>query len=142
MQSRNYGTISSSPQSANLMLGISKELTAKKRLFDYGFKVDALVRTDNTKTEAYFHQLYAQARLWVFDFVAGSREEQFGVQDSSLSCGGFIFSQNARPMPKLTAGIEHFVPFPLTNGFVEIKGALSHGWFTDNTFYQNRFTRS
>ena len=139
MQSRNYGTISSSPQSANLMLGIGKELTAKKRLFDYGFKVDALVRTDNTKTEAYFHELYAQARFWVLDFVVGAREEQFGVQDSSLSCGGFIFSQNARPMTKITAGIEHFVPVPLTNGYVEIKGGLSHGWFTDNTYYKDMY---
>ena len=140
MQSRNYGTISSAPQSANLMLGVSKELTAPKRLFDYGFKANALIRTDNTKkTEAYFHELYAQARFWVLDFIVGAREEQFGVQDSSLSCGGFIFSQNARPMPKITAGIEHFVPVPMTNGYVEIKGGLSHGWFTDNTYYQNMY---
>lgn len=139
MQSRNYGTISSSPQSANFMLGINKDLTAKKRLFDYGFKADVLLKTDNLKTEVYFQELYAQARFWVIDIVAGTREEQFGVQDSSLSCGGFLFSQNARPMPKITAGIEHFVPIPLTNGFVEIKGALSHGWFTDNTLYQNLY---
>lgn len=134
MQSRNYGTVSASPQSSNLMVGISKELTAKKRLFDYGFKAEALIRIDNTKTDVYFHELYAQTRFWVLDFVAGTREEQFGVQDPNLSCGGFIFSQNARPMPKITIGIEHFVPVPLTNGFVEIKGALAHGWFTDNIY--------
>ena len=138
MQSRNYGTISSSPESANLMLGISKDLTAKKRFFDYGFKADVLLRIDNTKTETYFNELYAQVRLWVLDFAVGAREEHFGVQDSTLSSGGFIFSQNARPMPKITAGIEHFVPVPLTNGFVEIKGAIAHGWFTDNIYIANQ----
>ncbi|MEI6752053.1 MAG: capsule assembly Wzi family protein [Paludibacter sp.] len=139
MQSRNYGIISSSPQSSNLMLGISKDLTAKKRLFDYGFKADVLLRIDNSKTEAYFNELFAQAQFWVFDFVVGAREEHFGVQDSSLSCGGFLLSQNARPMPKITAGIEHFVPVPLTNGFLEIKGAIAHGWFTDNIYITNQF---
>lgn len=134
MQSRNYGTISSSPQSANLMIGISKDLTAKKRLFDYGFRADVLLKSDKTKTDAYFHELYAQARIWVLDFVIGSREEHLGIQDSTLSCGGFLFSQNARPIPKLTFGIERFAPLPLTNGFIEIKGAISHGWFTDNIY--------
>ena len=135
MQNRNYGTVSSAPNSANVQVGINKSLTATNCLFDYGFKADLLVRTDSHKlSEIYFHELYAQARFWVLDFIVGAREEYLGVQDSSLSSGGFMFSQNARPMPKITVGIEHFVPVPLTNGFVEIKGAVSHGWFTDNTY--------
>jgi hypothetical protein len=37
-------------------------------------------------------------------------------------------------MPKITIGFEHFIAVPFTNGFVEIKGALAHGWFNDNIF--------
>lgn len=136
LQSRNYGTVSSAPSSANLMLGISKEFRPTKQVFDYGFKANVLLRTDPRESKAYFHELYAKARLLVFDFVIGSREEQLGNQDSILSSGGFLFSQNARPMPKITIGIERFTPVPFTNGFLEIKGALSHGWFTDNVYGQ------
>ena len=137
LHSRQYGLNSSEPQSADLLIGIQKKMVKNSNLFNYGFKADVLLQTDNLHTNFYFHEIYAKARLLVFDFIVGSREEHVGNQDSTLSCGGFLFSMNARPMPKITIGIEHFIPVPFTNGFVEVKGALSHGWFTDNTFATN-----
>lgn len=134
MQSRDYGTVSSAPNSAMLMAGIYKEYRSGTHLFDYGFKANAFVRTDRTGSTVWFQELYAKARFLVFDFVIGSREKQYGNQDSTLSAGGFLFSQNARPMPEITVGIEHFTPVPFTSGFLEVKGALSQGWFTDNTY--------
>ena len=134
IQSRDYGVTSSVPQSAGLMLGINKDFNNIKPIFDYGFKANLLVRTDKLKSEIYFHELYAKLRFSVLDLIIGAREEHLGNQDSTLSCGGFLFSENARPMPKVTIGIEHFVPVPFTNGFLEIKGALAHGWFTDNIY--------
>ncbi len=134
LHSRQYGLNSSLPQSSNLLLGIQKEMNKPKSLFDYGFKANLLIKTDIAGGNFYFHELYAKARISVFDFIVGSREEHLGNQDSTLSCGGFLFSQNARPMPKITLGIEHFTPIPFTYGFVEIKGALVHGWFTDNAY--------
>src|ERR1035437_1555168 len=81
LQSNQYGKISSSPSSANLLVGVYKDFETKKRLFQYGFKANTLIQTDKTKSTAYFHELYVKARLAVFDIVIGSREEQFGVQD-------------------------------------------------------------
>jgi hypothetical protein len=78
--------------------------------------------------------LYAKARFLVFDLIVGAREEHLGNQDSTLSCGGLLISQNARPMPKIVIGIEHFTPVPFTRGFLEVKGALAQGWFSDNTY--------
>lgn len=134
LQSNQYGKISSSPNSADLLVGINKEFRKNTQLFNYGFKADLLLQTDNVKTTVYFHELYAKARFLVFDLIVGAREEHLGNQDSTLSCGGFLFSQNARPMPKITIGIEHFTPVPFTNSFLEIKGASSNGWFTDNIY--------
>ena len=137
LQNKSYGKIASSPYSADFLLGVSKDFDKGSKNFDYGFKADFLVQTNQSKTNTYFHEYYAKARFLVFDFIVGAREEHLGNQDSSLSCGGLLFSQNARPMPKITLGIEHFTPVPFTNGFVEIKGALVHGWFTDNLYDQN-----
>ena len=133
LQSNQYGKISSLPSSGNMMIGITKGYGNKNKLFDYGFKADVLVQTDFS-TPIYFHELYAKARFSVIDIAIGSREEQYGNQDSSLSCGGFLFSKNARPMPKITAGIEHFTTVPFTFNLLEIKGGLTHGWFTDNIY--------
>ena len=139
IQSNQYGKISANSKSINGWVGFSKEFSNKARLFDYGFKVNLLLQTDNIKTTAYFHEIYLKARLSVFDLIVGAREEQLGNQDSTLSCGGFLFSKNTRPMPKITVGLEHFTVVPYTNGFLEVKGAISHGWFTDNIYATNLY---
>jgi hypothetical protein len=137
IQSIQYGKIASTANSADILVGINKDFVQKSRLFDYGFKANLLLHTYNNNTTAYFHEIYAKARFLVFDLIVGVREDHLGNQDSTLSCGGFLFSQNARPMPKITIGIEHFTAVPFTQGFLEIKGAISHGWFTDNIYTSN-----
>ena len=139
LQSNNYGQISASPNSANINVGFSKDFNNRSAVFDYGFKADVLLQTYDNKTKAYFHEAYLKARLSVFDLIVGVREEHLGTQDSSLSCGGFLFSKNARPMPKITLGIERFTPVPFTKGYLEVKGAVAHGWFTDNVAGTNIF---
>ena len=139
LQSANYGQISASPNSANMNVGFSKDFNNRSAVFDYGFKADVLLQTYDNKTKAYFHEAYLKARLSVLDLIVGAREEHLGTQDSSLSCGGFLFSKNARPMPKITLGIERFTPVPFTKGYLEVKGAVAHGWFTDNIYTTNLF---
>jgi len=134
LQSNQYGKISSSPSSAELLIGVNKEYGNQSKLFDYGFKANMLLQTDKSHTKIYFHELYAKARFSVFDMAIGFREEQFGNQDSTLSGGGLLFSKNTRPMPKISIGIERFTTVPFTFNFLEIKGGLSHGWFTDNIY--------
>lgn len=137
LQNRQYGKISASPNSMNVILGVNKDFSDQKKLFDYGFKVSALLQTDKSNTNIYFHELYAKARFWAIDLSIGSREEHLGNHDSILSCGGLFFSHNARPMPKISLGIENFTAVPFTSGFLEIKGALVHGWFNDNIFVKD-----
>jgi len=138
LNSRQYGKISDSPFSTALLAGIYKDFDAKKTLLNYGFKANALLQIDNDQSNVFFHELYAKAQLLsVFDLVVGAREEHLGNQDSTLSSGGLLFSKNSRPMPKVTVGIEHFTAVPFTFGYLQIKGALAHGWFTDNNKVQN-----
>jgi len=139
IQSNQYGKISANPTSADIWVGISKDFGNKSLLFDYGFKANLFLQTDRSKTKAYFHEIYLKTRLSVLDLILGAREEQFGNQDSTLSCGGFLYSKSARPMPKITVGIENFTVVPYTRGFFEIKGAISHGWFADNIYATNLF---
>jgi len=63
LQSNQYGMISSFPTSANIMVGVNKDFGLKTRLFDYGFKVNLLTQTFDTKTYSYFHEYYVKARF-------------------------------------------------------------------------------
>ena len=124
LHSDRYGKISSSPMSTLVFTGIEKQYTNRRNKFDYGFKAGAIVRTDYHKNEIFLNEIYAKARYAVFYILAGSREQIFGNQDSTLSSGGLLFSKNARPMPEISAGIENFTPVPFTFGLLELKGSM------------------
>ncbi|MFV0487564.1 MAG: capsule assembly Wzi family protein, partial [Vibrio fluvialis] len=103
----------------------------KDRVFDYGFKADAQLRID-VNTRFYFPELYVNARLFMFELKAGRSIEHYGNQDSILSSGGLLFSQNALPLPSISVGIPRFTTLPFTFNLLEIKGGVVHGVFTDN----------
>ena len=132
MHNRQYAKVSASPQSVGLQLGASKSFHHQNKWFDYSFGVSGLVRNNGDSTDLYFHEIYAQARVLIFDAIIGSKEEQTGVEDASLSSGGFLFSRNARPLPRVTVGMLNYQPIPFTKGYAEIRGALSQGWFRDD----------
>lgn len=134
LQSNRFGKISSDPFSTNLGASLYKEIN-NDNLFDYGFNADFLLRAGNLQgTEVYIQQLYLQAKWWIFDLNLGAKEMTHGSYPSPLSSGNYLFSTNARPMPRITAGIEDFTTVPFTKNLLEIRGALTHGWFADGIF--------
>ena len=140
LQSLEYGKVFHTPNTSYASATILKEYGDKRRIFDYGFKADFLLRSDLAikgiyvpiQNEFYFHELYAKARIFGFNMIVGSKEEIIGNQDSTLSSGGIIFSRNARPIPKITFGLTDFTALPGSGNMIFIKGALSHGQFIDN----------
>jgi Capsule assembly protein Wzi len=138
LQSQSYGKIPAVPFSSMATFGLGKELNQNNHQLDYAFRANATIVNFSGVTYIYFHELFAKGKLGAFGLTAGSKEEILGNQDSTLSGGGMLFSKNTRPMPKLTLGIEQFTPVPFTHNFLEIKGAISHGWF-DNTVIINEY---
>lgn len=133
LQNNQYGKVSFDPNSLSLFAKIHKEKSYSKKLFDYNFVTSAYINIAG-KTSAVLHELYLGGRFWVFNASVGMREESFGNQDETLSGGGLLFSKNAQPMPKIFIGIEDFIPFFFKNRLIEIKGGISHGWFTDQIY--------
>ena len=139
-QSQNYSQINRDKNSCFSNIAIGKNFDGDKKYLDASFKVNGLVRTsDHEQPNVYMHEYYAKFHILKFiDLTAGAKEEILGTQDSTLSGGGLLFSKNTRPMPKLTMGIEKFTSIPFTRGFIQVKGALSHGWF-DNSTIKNMY---
>ncbi len=138
LHSNRYGKYSMSPFSSTTLAEVGKDFRNNGRWYDYGFKASALFRFDPHGANFYLHEYYAKFRGFnFFDIVIGAREEHLGCQDSILSSGGFLFSNNARPMPKITIGIEQYTGIPFTKDYVQIKGALVHGWMNDPRYTLN-----
>lgn len=145
LQSLDYGKVFNTPNTSYASASIFKEYGDSRRIFDYGFKADFLVRSDleikglytPIKNEFYFQEIYGKAKFMKLNLIIGSMEEIIGNQDSVLSSGGFIFSKNARPIPKITLGLTNFTALPGSGERIYIKGAVSHGQFLDNILAQN-----
>ena len=127
--SNQYGTISVNPNSAMLRTGLFMQYdTTKHKGIDYAAGLDILNRFDG-KYNLFFQQYFLKLKAGIFTLQGGRIEELFGNQDSTLSSGGLLWSGNAPPMPKITVGILQYTNVPYTHGYLEIKGAISHGWF-------------
>ena len=136
LTSNQYGLITPYKLNAYIRFGLNTNLSTDKNIdYDYGF--DIIDRQSNTNNKLYLHQAFVRLKLYFVNFQAGSMEEKFGNQDSSLSSGGLLWSGNARPMPKVSIIIPKYTPVPFTRGYLEFKGGISHGWFGDNQFVKD-----
>jgi hypothetical protein len=75
----------------------------------------------------------------MFTVLLGKKEEVIGEQDSLLSSGGLLWAGNAPPFPIAAIYIENYVPVPFTQGYLEFKGGMSHGWFGSNQFIKDYY---
>ena len=140
LTSNTNGDVSSSPYSGNITAGIYNEAVHPERWWDYDCAVHLTGRAEYPKTgTGYMNQLYAHVRLYVFDITAGIKPMIYETQDTSLTMGSMLFSGNSQPLPRITIGIDKYVPFPGCYGYFEIKGGLTHAWLPDNVYVKKAF---
>ncbi len=131
LHANEQGNISDAPFSGNVTASFFKRATCPSRWYDYDFGISLTGRFDTYRTTGYFRQLYAHARLYIVDITAGIKPFHAGSQNRALSMGGFLFSGNAQPLPRISIGFDEYIPFPGLFGYLEVKGGLTHGWFVD-----------
>ncbi len=134
--SNQYGLITPDKLNGWIRLRFKTTLSPEKKI-DYDYGLDVINRLSNNKNKLYLHQAYFRLKFHFLSFQAGSIEEKFGDQDSSLSSGGLIWSGNARTIPNVSLMVPEYTPLPFTKGFIEFKGGISHGWMGDNQFVKN-----
>lgn len=105
--------------------------------FDYGFGVEMDANLSKAENRFFPGELYLQGKAYFLNAFVGMKREVFGNQDPELSSGGMIWSQNSRPMPKISIETNGYLDVPFTKGYVEVMGGLSHGWFADSTVTRN-----
>lgn len=89
---------------------------------------------DFTVQEGY---LKAGFNNWELRF--GRIMEVPGEVDQDLSSGSLGLGNNALPIPKIGIVLTRYSNIPFTNGWVQVKGQLSHGWFGNNRYMKEAF---
>jgi hypothetical protein len=102
--------------------------------FDYFYGIDAIGMLNN-KATPFIEQAFAGIKIYKFNLWGGMRNYHVGPQDSTLSLGGFIYSGNARPIPRIEFSSSDYFLLPYTFGLIELKGGLSHGWLGNTDQY-------
>ena len=84
-------------------------------------------------------QLYGELKYRGVYLMAGMKERHSGIVDDYLSSGDLTRSNNARPIPGVSAGFVDFQNIPFTNGWVQIEGEIMYGKFMDDGLREKSF---
>ena len=117
--------------SSDYKKAVTKENQYKLSKFDWGYGLN-IVGNVGKENQFLIPEAYVKAKYGAFEIYAGRRREIFGLVDSTLSSGSYIWSGNALPMPKVQISTPNFVPLPFTKGFLSFKGTYAHGWFENS----------
>ncbi len=140
VHSASYGSISAMPYSGALLGGIYKTERQPHRWLDYSASAQVAMQVDRS-FHIYPHSAYFSARLYVFRITAGFKPDTYDYDTHcpQLTGGNMLFSQNARPIPRITISTNGYIPIPFLFGYAEFKAGLSHGWFIDNIYVRHSF---
>lgn len=132
--SKRFGTISDRKSDLSSHIGFSNiHRPLQDRLAFYiGYGLDVYNNDHFKKT--FIEQGYVKAGYKNWEIRAGRYEEIIGEVDKDLSSGSLGISSNALPIPKIGIAVTQYTDIPFTNGWVQFKGLISHGWMGNDQF--------
>jgi len=98
--------------------------------------VDVIARPGPSST-LYFNQGFLKFKGYGFELAAGRFNNSSPNHHEALSMGSLGVSRNAIPIPQMRFGLIDWTGVPFTNGFIELKGHLSHGWLGSRSYINN-----
>ena len=106
----------------------------KKFTLAYGLDLAAAVHYTSSFI---VQQAYLDLHYKVLEASLGSKERWGEMKNQQLSSGGLMHSGNARPIPQVRIGIPQFVAVPYTQGWLQIRGHVAYGIFTDDVWQKD-----
>ncbi len=144
-------------------LGVAVSRPFEKNGFKWAAAADVVVGYNQERTIR-FQQAYADLSWRWLNLSLGKKERvgelsgrsvivalgtnevvaflpQAQVNDlQELGTGGLAYSGNSAPIPQVRLEVPHYVSVPHTGGWLQLKGHLAYGFFTDGGF-QESFTQ-
>ncbi|GAA4457344.1 capsule assembly Wzi family protein [Nibrella saemangeumensis] len=111
-------------------------LYPKRLRLDWGYGL-SVVSNIASKSSLLLPDVYAKARVGIFEARAGRWRQVIGLADSTLGVGPYSWSGNALPIPRIEVSIPTFTPIGFTRGLLAVQGAYAHGWFDNQGGIKN-----
>ena len=108
------------------------------RKWELGYGID-LVKAQHFTSDFILQQAYIEGRWLKGTLTIGSKEYPMELKNQRLSSGSQTFGINARPIPQVRIALPEYWTLPFAKGWFQIKGSVSFGWLTDNS-WQRDFT--
>ncbi len=94
---------------------------------------------NNHFQDVIFQEGYIKAGYKSLEIRYGRYKDIPGEVDKELSSGSMGVSGNALPIPQIGIALTDYIDVPLTNGWLQVKGELSHGWLGLDRYLQSYY---
>jgi hypothetical protein len=137
--SNRYGLFSDTSNNFIIIPGFKIPMSFGKKFgIELGF--DGVI-SSNIK-QSFIYQGYLNLYYGKLKLISGIQEYTIGQYSDKLSVGSFIISNNARSYPRVGIGFYEYVDVPFTKGYVQVMGALNHGWLEKDRFEHSQVSES
>lgn len=137
LNANKYGLSSLTPNNGYLRTALECPLTADSgRTWGLGYGVD-MAGAYNSTSSFILQQAYIEGRFRKSTLLIGSKQLPMEMKNPELSTGSQVMGINARPVPQVRVSWPGYVDVPLTARWLQFKGHLAYGWFTDGSFQKD-----
>lgn len=112
--------------------------TDSMRKWQVGYGVDVALAAQFTSSLV-IQQCFGDVRYRALGLSVGAKERPMELKNNQLSTGSQTLGINARPVPQVRVEVPEWWVVPYTRGWVQVKGHVAYGKYTDNT-WQHDFT--
>jgi len=128
IESNRFGLLSEEGADLATHIGVWNTHTFPAGKHDFRLEYGGNLVNNRHFNRLVIQQGYLKARYGALEFRGGRFEEIVGDVDPLLSTGSLGVSGNALPIPKIGLAFPEYTLVPFTNGWLQVKGLISHGW--------------
>src|SRR5579875_787437 len=137
--SNRWGAVTDQQYDASTYVGFTNTNWIGKKQNDLYVKYGINLINNNHFQDVIFQEGYIKAGFKKLEIRYGRFKDIPGESDKELSSGSLGVSGNALPIPKLSIALTDYVDVPFTNGWLQIKGQLSHGWLGNDRYLNSYY---
>ena len=140
LNANKYGLSSLKKNNGYVRAGLFQPMENDDKKWDYSYGID-FVAAGGYTSKAIVQQAYGELRWLKGQLTAGIKEQPMELKNQELSSGSQTLGINARPLPAVRIALPDYWTVPLTKGWVGLKGHVSYGLMTDDS-WQRDFTNA
>lgn len=132
IHSNRWGVFDHTGDQAGAVVNVSQVVKTPIPGLYFDWKLQGLLSERNHELSGRHNKAFSRLSYGPFDLAFGTLPVEKGLHDGDLSSGSLVMSRNARPVPRIYFGVPDFVSLPRTDGIVEVKGSIAHGWMEED----------